>query len=188
MKFNDAKLKAVEKFESSKFIQRIHEEDPIMLKHLSILKDINKYGLITTNSQAGYKRKSTNTNTIQYEICERAFITGFMLKKDASKFIKNVNILTDKNAVYVPKTDNNVKLPSSLDIPLTITKKNLIIDITTHTSLAYPKSQMEIELKSVNLDDNNCVFIICWDTKWNRNASSKTGLFTDVLKILQNNL
>jgi hypothetical protein len=29
------------------------------------------------------------------------------------------------------------------------------------------------------------VYVFCWDTKWNRDASNKTGLFTDVYKILR---
>ena len=34
--------------------------------------------------------------------------------------------------------------------------------------------------------NDKIVLILCWDTKWNRNASSVNGLFTDVLKILKN--
>ena len=30
--------------------------------------------------------------------------------------------------------------------------------------------------------DENVLFVFCWDPIWNRNASAKDGLFTDVFK------
>jgi hypothetical protein len=42
MKFKDAVTYAVKNFSSVTFINRIKEEDDTMLKHLNILKEINK--------------------------------------------------------------------------------------------------------------------------------------------------
>ena len=105
-------------------------------------------------------------------------ITGFMLKKDAINFIKNMNIQTDKNAIYVSINEADPKF----DIPLTIQKMKKW-EVFTHMSTSIPKRFFNQERKKLNLDDG--VYIFCWDPKWNRNASSQFGLFTDVLKILK---
>jgi hypothetical protein len=165
MKFKAAQKKVVAKFDHPEFIKNIKEEDLTMVKHLGILKEINECGLLTTNSQAG--------NTY-----ERAYILGFMLKKDAIQFIKNMNIDTDKNALYV--SISNIDADPKLDIPLTIENQKVI----THMSTSVPRRIWENERKQLDLDDD-IIYIFCWDPKWNRNASSKMGLFTDVLKILK---
>jgi hypothetical protein len=168
MKFNSAQKKALIKFDNPEFIENIKEEDSTMVKHLDILKQINECGYLTTNSQAGRK-----TSTIY----ERSYINGFMLKKDAIKFIKMMNIETDKNALYISiSTDPDPKL----DIPLTIENQEVI----THMSTSVPRRIWENERKQLDLDDN-IIYIFCFDPKWNRNASSKNGLFIDVLKILK---
>jgi hypothetical protein len=171
MKFNAAQKKAIIKFDDPEFIKNIKEEDPTMVKHLDILKEINKYGYLTKNSQAG--RKSN-----EYE---RAYIQGFMMKKNAIEFLKRMNINTDKNAIYVSVSNNNIE--SSFDIPLTIEKNNKW-EVVTHMSTTVPLRIWDQERKYLNLD-KDVVYIFCWDPKWNRNASTKTGLFTDVLKILK---
>jgi hypothetical protein len=166
MKFNAAQKKAVTLFNNPEFIKNIKEEDPTMVKHLDILKKINENGYLTKNSQAG--RKSN-----EYE---RAYIQGFMMKKDAVKFLKRMNIETDKNAIYV---SINEKEPL-FNIPLTIQLNKVI----THMSTTVPLRVWDQERKYLNLN-KDVVYIFCWDPKWNRNASTKTGLFTDVLKILK---
>ena len=112
MKFRAAQKKAVEKFDDPEFIANIKEEDSTMIKHLDILKQINQHGYLTTNSQAGRKTIS---------IYERAYIIGFMLKKDALEFIKNMNIETDKNAIMIEQ--NGLKIETNFDIALSIEKK-----------------------------------------------------------------
>ena len=170
MKFKAAQKKAVAKFDDPEFIANIKEEDSTMAKHLDILKQINENGYLTKNSQAG--RKTSREN-------EKAYIQGFMMKKHAIKFITKMNIETDKNAVYV---SINEKEPI-FNIPLTIEKNKW--EVVTHMSLTIPLRIWNQERKYLNIDkDENIVYIFCWDPKWNRNGSSKTGLFTDVLKIL----
>jgi hypothetical protein len=169
MKFNVAQKKAIIKFNDPEFIKNIKEEDPTMVKHLDVLKKINEHGYLTKNSQAG--RKSN-----EYE---RAYIQGFMMKKDAIEFLKRMNIETDKNAIYV---SINEKEPL-FNIPLTIQNKNKW-EVVTHMSTTLPLRIWNQERKYLNLD-KDVVYIFCWDPKWNRNASNKNGLFTDVLKILK---
>jgi len=124
MKFQDAKKYAVAKFTSPSFIKRIKEEDETMIKYLNILKQINNYGYITSESQGGHKITGKHYETHKnFEIYERAYISGFMLESVANEFIKNMGIHTDKIATYVAHCNDDVYVPSNLDIPLTITKK-----------------------------------------------------------------
>lgn len=167
MKFNAAQKKAVSTFDNPEFIANIKEEDPTMIKYLDILKEINKYGYLTKNSQAGRKTKN------EYE---RAYIQGFMMKKDAIEFLKRMNIETHKNAIYVSINEKE----SLFNIPLTIQ----INKVVTHMSTTIPLRIWNQERKYLHLD-KDVVYIFCWDPKWNRNASSKTGLFTDVLNVLK---
>jgi hypothetical protein len=189
LQFVDAQSKAISRFSSPIFIKNIQEEDPTMIKNLKFVKTMNKFGYITTNSQAGNKLlgKKSVIDGNPYEIIERAYITGFMLEKDAIKFIKNLSVKTDKNAIFISYSNNNIYLPSLLDIPLTIVKKKSKIEIITHMSTTFPINIWDIERKQAKLNKSEkIVYIFCYDTKWNRSGSSKTGLFTDVIKILKN--
>jgi hypothetical protein len=187
MKFLDAKRAAVTNFSNPEFIQRIREEDSSMVKNLPILKAINQHGYLTTESQAGRFRKGKSVfDGKHYEISERAYICGFMLEKDAALFIKRMGLYTDKNAIYIPITSDDTYLPPSLDIPLTTTKKAGQQTVDTHMSAARPKRIIELELKQIRLNKSEkAVFVECWDTHWNRLATGKEGLFTDVLRILK---
>jgi hypothetical protein len=183
MKFVDAQRAAIANFSSPEFRERIREEDPSMVKNLSILKAINKHGYLTTESQAGRFSRGQD-----YEMSERAFLSGFMLEKDAALFIKRMGLYTDKNSIYVPMTGEETYLPSSLDVPLTTVKKAGRRTVQTHMSVARPKSVIEMELKQIKLNKSEkAVFVECWDTHWNRSATGKGGLFTDVLQILKYN-
>ena len=174
-KFKAALKNAVTMFDKPEFIENIKDEDPTMVKHLDILKKINQHGYITTNSQAGRKEPT---------IYERAYVTGFMSKKDAGKFIQNMNIETDKNAIAVVWSHYP---DPKLDIPLTIENKKGKWKVFTHMSTSISLQFYTHEKQKTNLlfADNEIVYIFCWDPKWNRNASSKNGLFTDILKILK---
>jgi hypothetical protein len=174
--FNIAQKKAVDKFTNPEFIENIKEEDPTMVKHLNILKQINEYGYLTTNSQAG-------TKTNNYE--ERSFIIGFMLRKDALHFVDKINMKTDKIALCVVVSDTYAD--PKLDIPLTMENKKDIWKSVTHMSTFVPVKHLIQEKQKIGLNtkDPDILYIFCFDPKWNRNASSKMGLFTDVLKILK---
>ena len=185
MKFQDAQEKAVKMLSSKDFIERVKEEDETMLEQLILLKDINKQGFLTVNSQAGRKEKGKSFQTGKpYEMNEKAYVMGFMQESKAEAFIKKMSF-TDKNAAFVPFCDDKMHLPSNLDIPLTIIKTEGHTRIETHTSLVLPESVWNSYRKQVKLNvTEKIVFITCWDTKWNRNASAANGLFTDILKVL----
>lgn len=184
MKFQDAKQKAVEMFESPEFLERIKDEDSTMLKYMPLLKKINEHGYITTESQAGNHQKGiSKADGKPYELSERAYTSGFMLEDAAATFIKNMSLYTDKNALYVPVCDADI--PSSLDIPLTITRKKNIVTVETHMSPALPKGTSDFFKKMVHLNKSEkVVFIFCWDPMWNRRASGRNGLFTEVSNML----
>ena len=188
MKFKSAISRSVKMFSSPEFIERIKEEDSTMLKHLNILKAINANGFITDESQAGLKRSGISKFLAgkKYEISERAYIAGFMLETKAINFIKNMSLSTDKNAIYIPFCNDNIFIPRSLDIPLTITKIAGKTEINTHMSVVLPESVWQSYRKRAHINKTEkVVFIECWDIKWNRNAAGSSGLFTDVLKILK---
>jgi hypothetical protein len=180
MKLKDAQKFAINKFDTEEFLTRIKEEDDTMLKHLPILKKMNEKGFITTGSQAGSKYIGHN-----FIIEERAFVEGFMPYKQGVNFLKNMNLYTDKNAVNVYISDNPNFLNSELDIPLTITTKNNKTSIDTHMPLYLPIQQVNSFKKEHKINqDENVLFVFCWDPIWNRNAADKDGLFTDVYKYI----
>jgi len=181
MKFKEAVERAVDMFENDKeFLERIIIEDPTMVKHLPILKEINRLGFLTTESQAGLRRKGKD-----YEIHEKAYVCGFMQEKEAEEFIKKMGLHTDKNAIFVPTCCDDVIIPRNLDIPLTITKKNGKISVDTHMSMAIPQSAENSFRKWVKLNKTEkAVYMYCWDSEWNRLASGKNGLFRDVIRCL----
>ena len=182
MKFIEAKARAVALFNSDEFKERVNEEDASMLQQLAILQEINRNGFITVNSQAGTRTKGKHHTTGKaYENIERAYLMGFMLETEAPEFIKNMGLKTDKNAVFVPVCSDDIKLPSALDIPLTITKSAGITRVDTHFSSALPKSAFDSFKKQVKLSKSEkVVFIFCWDSEWGRKE-----LFKDVVRILK---
>jgi hypothetical protein len=187
MKFKDAIKKSVQFLSSPEFIQRVKEEDSNMVQHLKDLKEINAHGFLTTNSQGGHKSSGKSViDGRHYEMSERAYLVGFMLEKEAATFIQKCSTFTDKNVVFVPYCDDDIYMPSSLDIPLTITKKGKETTVDTHTSSVLPLSVWNSYRKQSHVNKSEkIVYIQCWDTKWNRNASGPSGLFTDVLRILK---
>ena len=189
MKFKDALATSVKMFSSTDFIKRIKEEDELMLAHLDILKQMNRHGYLTTNSQAGHSNRGISVlDNKPYQTTERAYITGFMLETKAVEFIKHMAIHTDKNAIFIPYCNDDVYTPSKLDIPLTLTKKKDETTVHTHMSVVLPQSVWEMYRKESHINKSEpVVFIFCWDTKWNRNASGSTGLFTDIVRVLQLN-
>ena len=182
MRFKDAQKSAIEQFDSPEFKKRIVEEDSTMMKQLPLLKEINKLGYLTIESQAG--RHSVGKS---YSISERAYMAGFMEQETAAKFIKYISINTDKNAAYVPVCGNYDLVPSKLDIPVTVSvdTKSGLQNIETHLSPVIPLEIDKLQRKQVKLNlTDKSVFIVCWDIKWNRLASGQSGLFTDIIKAL----
>lgn len=187
MKFSEAVKKAVNMLDSEDFAQRVEEEDPTMKKQIPLLKEINKSGFLTFDSQAGRGSKGLHYQTKEpYEIKERAYIMGFMLEERAVKFIKIMGLETDKNVMYVPLCKDSLYIPKELDIPLTISIQKKTVTVSTHMSAAMPKTTGEFLKKMVHLNKSEKAFLVfCWDPLWNRLASGKKGLFTELASVLK---
>lgn len=146
-----------------------------MMAHVPALKRMNALGYLTVESQAG---RHHNNN----EQSERAYVEGFMLQQTAERFIERMGTKTDKNAVYVPACGEDVHLPASLDVPLTTANQRVV----THTSVALPSRIEKMYRRELRLGaSEQVVLVLCWDPKWNRAASGKRGLFTEVLACLE---
>lgn len=187
MKFQDAIKHSVELFSNKEFIERIKLEDPSMIDNIPFLKKMNHNGFLTIESQAGRNYSITSDSKTQVtKVLERAYVLGFMPEKKAENFIEKIALYSDKNATYIPSCDDSVYIPAKLDIPLTIVKKNgEVPNVHTHSSTVLPESVWNSYRKQLKINKNEkVVFIMCWDTKWGRKASSKSGLFTDILRIL----
>ena len=181
MKFQEIIKQQLKLFDSNDFIKDRESEDETMLKHLEILKEINKNGFITTNSQAGNRHK---TDLIDHQ--ERSYLTGFMREKDAILFIKKMGIYTDKVVAEICETD----ISPICRIPVTILKylKTDKISIETKIDFQLSKNKLKNELKHLNIElnkDEKIVWLECYDPIWLRNASDKDGLFSQVLYYLK---
>ncbi len=191
MSFDNAKKRLIEHFSSKHFFDKIEEEDPTMVKYIDAFKKIASYGFLSFNSQGGHNKKMQSDNHKNYEMCERSFILGFMEKDNAEKFIKEMNLTTDKICIYIPKCDTD-DLPTLLDIPLTIVIKDNDVNIHTHMSTAMPSNVWKHMKSEIFIDNDNddVVMILCYDGKWNRNGLMNgdiynNGLFIDVIKTLE---
>lgn len=181
MKFKDALAHSVKKLQSDEFKERVMIEDDSMMKYVPLLVDINRAGFLTNDSQAG-----NETNYENGVITERAYIHGFMLEKTAKEFIEKMGISTDKNAgqIFAAGGYDDYKFGT----PLTVTKNTSTGEIKYETNLfmGLPTQVYERYLKECKIDKSEkVVYVQCWDPIWKRNAASKKGLFTDVLRVLQ---
>jgi len=186
MKFDKALETSIKLLGSTEFKERANEEDPTMIKHFPILQQINRQGFLTTNSQAGRYHKGKHYQTGKpYEISERAYIDGFLHESKVEEFIKQMALKTDKIAVYIPSC-STLNIPSKYDVPLTVTTTDGKTTVTTHMSLAIPTDVLDFFKKEAHINKSERVaYIFAWDPMWNRDASGKKGLFTEVLQILR---
>lgn len=187
MKFNDALKHSIKTLESPAFIEERRTEDPKMVKYFPLLTDINRHGFLTENSQAGHRAAGKHyQDGTPYVTSERAFISGYMTRENATEFIKRMALETDKVATYISVCSDSTYLPSALDTPLTVTVKGGATTVITKQSPSMPESpdaQQRTQVKLNKLDP--AVMVFCYDTHWNRNAIGAHGLFTEVLKILK---
>ncbi len=181
MKFQDAAKKSVAYLLGPEFKERVLDEDPTMLKHVSILAEINRHGFISNNSQAGRKHGKQS-----WQLWERAYLNGFMLQSKASAFIKEMALRTDKVAqILHPTTDQaTLDLTSAFNVPVTIEKN--MEKTETHMPNTVSMTQWEKWRKESHIDKTEkIVFVVCYDLTWNRSAVGAKGLFKEVLHVLQ---
>jgi len=179
MKFREACAAAVKMFGKESYAEKIKDEDPLMVKYLPLLQKINKAGFLTTNSQAGHRSKGKHYQTGKpYELTERAYLVGFMLEADAAKFIKSMAIQTDKNAIFLPVGTSVDKLPSTLDIPLTIVKLDSDISVETHAATALPKEWSDSFKKTVHLNKSEKVYTFSVGTQTGEGRLQEKKVFS----------
>lgn len=180
MNFKEALDNVAEKINGPKFKDYLEKNEPETIQHLPILQDINKSGFLILNSQTGSYSKNDNI-----EYVKRSFITGFMLRNDASEFIGRVAIYTDKNAMCIAHCDH-IDIPPTLAIPLSYeVNDNQIVFTKTFPSVLSTK-EWNSAFEHVNLSDSeDVVMVFYWDTVWVRPADDKNGLFTNAVNLLK---
>ena len=186
MKFEDALKHSLKMLSSPEFLKDIEGEDATMVKHYGIIKEINKNGYLTIGSQAGHKSSGLTWDTKKPFVTEeRAYMEGFMQEDKAAKFIEKLMTTTDKNAIVIAHVPGDIT--RKFDIPLTVDKvKGEKLQVRTHMATVASDEYMDYFRKNAHLNKTDkAVFIFCWDSTWNRNASSKHGLFTDILDTLK---
>ncbi len=200
MKFDDARKEMIKYLSSDEFKER--EDAETTIPAIQILKEINKAGLLTTNSQTGEDEKGFNKETKRYyHIVERAYIDGFMKRERALKVIEYLNAYTDKIAYFIYVNpdpafqklfyEGDVKAVPS--IPVTVSGsssksnkdiKQLFSATTMPTTL--PQSTADFYKKNAKLNKSEDVLWLTFiDPEYGRNALKKDGLFTVVLDALK---
>ena len=100
MKYSKAIHKMIKYLDSDEFSNRNDAKNTI--KSIPILKNINKKGYLTTDSQEGIlssgKHYITGKN---FKMKERAYIIGFIKTQDAIKYSENLNKNSDKVAMII---------------------------------------------------------------------------------------
>ena len=186
MKFEEVKKNRIKMFDSPEFLQRIKDEDPRMKKYLGILKKINMNGFITLESQAGLYQKIVNDDGDNVTYSEKSYITGFMEESKVIKFMNYISLSTDKICLIIHTVDNEFKIPSKYDIPLTIRTKDNISNINTHTSTIIPQRIIDMYKKEIKINKSEkIIHILCYDPRFNRDAKNDNGLFTEILTALK---
>ena len=200
MKFINAQAKMIKYLKSYDFSNREDAQDTIT--SIPILEKIITNGFISDGSQEGIYKSGYNTETKRYyKTKERAYLTGFMKRVKARKFVERINTETNKIAfiVQIDSSDAFDKLfyegdPNAVSsIPVTVENsasiKYKIKSLYPHSKikLVLPKSTFNYMKKAANLKKINAVeYIACIDPVYCRRANSVNGLYKDVIKTLVN--
>lgn len=180
MNFNNAKKRMIKYLESDAFKNR--EDAQTTLKSIKILQKINQLGFITNDSQEGVIETGTISESPspkkrkKYVIKERAYVTGFMKRNQSKEFVDRMNSLTDKIAFIIDinkNTDNYIAVTTQNNVPFT--KIFLNLNIKTFNFI---KSEAYLD------KDEEVDCVACIDPVYGRLATSKDGLYKDIIKSL----
>jgi len=196
LSFSDAQEWLIKHLDSAAFKKRENASNTI--SSIPILQKIVKEGMITQNSQEGTISKGVNKfNNTFYKEKQRAYLSGFLLHKDSFKFVDWINTYTDKvafvTAIIPDDIDNEIRRTTT---PIAVTvgtssKTKLPENPTNYTiDSIIPQSFDEETFYSIKRssnikDDVHVDFVNVFDPKYGRLASSKDGLYADVLKGLK---
>jgi len=178
MKFKEVQKNIISYLSSEEFKSR----EDAQTTNTDLLIEINKLGFITENSQEGVIQKGYNKETkLSYEIHERAYVTGFMLKDKALDFVNKINNsnkvafivseCSDEKYIYVSISKNSKTNEFKGDTKLYTSLSSEIINAI--------KKDMKLN-KSENIE-----FICCFDPVYGRKASSKYGLYKTIIDSLK---
>ena len=194
LSFEKAKEWLIEHLASDVFKGRENASDTI--SSVPILQEIVRHNMITENSQEGIISKGYNEHSKNfYVIKERAYLSGFMKHPAALKLVNYLNIYTDKVAFIV------MVVPTEVEEYLRATKANITVTVEasaksaekvtnfTTASIApqfIDESGLTFKKSSSNIrEDVEVDLVMCFDPQYGRLASSKDGLYEDVLKGLK---
>jgi len=194
LSFSEAQEWLIDHLDSAIFKKRDNAGDTI--SSIPILQKIVKEGMITENSQEGTISKSFNKESkMFYKIKERAYLSGFMKHAKSFKFVDWINTYTDKVAfipAIVPKNIDTSIRKNTTSIAVTIgTSSKTQISENNYTKETSMPQYLDEETfhnikKNSNIKKDENVYLICiFDPKYGRLASSKDGLYSDVLKALK---
>ena len=196
LSFEKAKEWLIQHLASDDFKAREDSGDTI--SSVPILQEIVRYNMITENSQEGIISKGFNEHSKEfYVIKERAYLSGFMKHPAALKLVNYLNIYTDKVAFIT------MIVPTEVEDYLRATKGNIAVTVEasaksaervtnfTTASVAQQfidESGLTFMKGSLNIhEDVEVDLVMCFDPQYGRLASSKDGLYADVLKGLKFN-
>ena len=194
LSFEKAKEWLIEHLASDDFKSREDAGDTI--SSVPILQEIVRHNMITENSQEGVISKGFNEHSKEfYVIKERAYLSGFMKHPAALKLVNYLNTYTDKVAFIV------MIVPTEVEEYLRATKGNIIVTVEasaktvekvtnfTTASIArqfIDESGLTFMKGLLNIrEDVEVDLVMCFDPQYGRLASSKDGLYADVLKGLK---
>ena len=135
-----------------------------------LLIQINLNGFITENSQLG---------SLEQGFEEKAYICGFIKKKDTKQFIKYLNEKCNNKLAFVVKS------------PITKLTKNIIVTYDAGEPYSILSTNLEESVIKQMYRDNGISrskadYIIIIDNEIGRIANDYQGLFNDVLETLKN--
>ena len=196
LSFSDAQEWLIKHLDSAAFKKRENASNTI--SSIPILQKIVKEGMITQNSQEGIISKGINKyNNMFYKIKERAYLSGFILHNNSFKFVDWINTYTDKVAFVT------AIIPDDIDHFIRRTTTPIAVTVGASSKTKLPENPVNYTIDSIipqyideetfysikrssNIKDDIHVDLInIFDPKYGRLASSKDGLYADVLKALK---
>lgn len=190
MKFAEAQKKAIDYLQSDEFQKR--EDAETTLKSVKTLVEIIKAGFVSENSQEGEFQKGFNKESGNYyQIKERAYLTGFMKKKEALAFLDRMNENTDKVAFVIQATPGEEYAEGRIVVTASRSGKHLPLTSEfegfTFLRTSLPESTIDFLKKQAHINKSeSVVYVACFDPEYGRQASGKRGLYGDVLRCLKN--
>ena len=196
LSFEKAKEWLIEHLESDIFKER--EDAQNTISSIPILQEIVKNNMITENSQEGIILKGYNEHSKKfYVIKERAYLSGFMKHDAALKLINYLNRYTDKVAfitMVVPTEVEGDLRDIGANITVTVQASAKTAEKATNfTTFSIAPQYVDprgfaIQKSASNIrEDVKVQLVMCFDPQYGRLASSKDGLYADVLKGLKFN-